>query len=56
MKSLSGHTTPVNTTLQEWALRFLTSESMLIALPFIEAVDKDGRSFNQLTPVKSKKP
>lgn len=50
MSSLAEHVTPVNTTLEEWALRFLTSESMLIALPLVEAVDKKGLSFNQLTP------
>ena len=55
MHVLSDHITPVNTTLEEWALRFLTSESMLIALPFIAAIDKNGRSFNEIDPHEKEK-
>ena len=50
MRRLKEYITPVGTTLQEWALRFLTSESIFVALPIIEAVDVNGKSFNQLTP------
>lgn len=46
---LKMHKTPVNTTLQEWALRFLTSEAMLVALPFIDKAEFEGKSFNELS-------
>ncbi len=45
---LKEHKTPVGTTLQDWALRFLTSEAMLVALPFIEKAEYDKKSFNEL--------
>ncbi len=54
LKVLQEHITPINTTLQEWALRFLTADSILVALPIIEAVDVDGKSFSQLTPQEKK--
>jgi hypothetical protein len=46
---LQHHRTPVNTTLQEWALRFLTSEAISVALPFIEKAEIEGKSFNELS-------
>ncbi len=55
LKVLQKHITPINTTLQEWALRFLTADSILVALPIIEAVDVDGKSFSQLTPQEKKR-
>ena len=55
LETLDEYITPVNTTLQEWALRFLTSESILVALPVIKALEVDGKSFNQLTPIEKKR-
>ncbi len=55
LKVLRGQITPIDTTLEEWALRFLTSESILIALPIIEAIDVGGRSFSTLTPNEQKR-
>ena len=49
LKVLKEYITPLDTTLEEWALRFLTSESIFVALPVIQAVDVNGKSFNQLT-------
>jgi hypothetical protein len=46
---LKSHKTPVGTTLQEWALKFLTSESMIVALPFIDKAEIEGKSFNDLS-------
>lgn len=50
MTMLEEQLTPVDTTLKDWALRFLTSESIIMALPIIQAVDIQGKSFDQLTP------
>ena len=55
MKELSHSITPISTNLQQWALRFLTSESLILALPILDATDVDGKSFNQLTPEQKKK-
>lgn len=55
MNMLNEELTPVTTTLKVWALRFLTSESLLIALPIVQSVSVEGKSFNQLTTVEQKK-
>ena len=54
MNMLNEELTPVTTTLKVWALRFLTSESLLIALPIVQSVSVEGKSFNQLTTVEQK--
>lgn len=46
---LKTHKTPIGTTLQEWSLKFLTSESMIVALPFIDKAEIEGKSFNDLS-------
>ena len=51
---LRVHKTRVGTTLEEWALRFLTSESIMVALPIIERLEMGGKVFNEMTPNEKK--
>ena len=55
LASLGKHETATHTTLDAWALRFLTSESVIDALPIIKAVSVDGRNFNEMTPAERRK-
>ncbi len=50
LRTLEEQKTLVGTTLREWALRFLTSESILVALPIIERLERAGKVFNKMTP------
>ncbi len=50
LRILKEQKTLVKTTLREWALRFLTSESITVALPIIERLERGGKVFNKMTP------
>lgn len=54
MKTLSHYLTPIGTTLKDWALRFFTSETILIGLPMIEKFEVDNKGFSDLTKEQKK--
>ncbi len=49
LEGLSHYRTKAGTFLHMWALRFLTSESQLVALSVIERETKDGKPYNELS-------
>ncbi len=51
---LKEQKTPLGTTLDDWALRFLTSEAITVALPMIERLTIEGKTFHELSPLEKK--
>jgi len=49
LETLALYKTPAGTYLDEWALRYLTSESQLVALELLEKETKKGSRFNLLS-------
>lgn len=52
---LSKILTPVGTTLQDWVIRFLTSDSLLIAIPMIEKIEINNKRFKDLDNIEKEK-
>lgn len=54
MDTLRDEKTRVGTDLEAWAMRFLTAESLIIALQLIEKFNVQGKSFFELSGKKKK--